>query len=129
MNALPITLATASVLGLMFIWLSARVISARVRNEALIGDDGKADLIWPIRVQGNFTEYTPIFLLILAPLEYMGANQTALIVLAALFVVARILHVVGMGPEANLKPRQFGIIGSFTAIGAAALYGLFVALF
>lgn len=32
MSTLPITLATAATLGLMLIWLSARVISARVRN-------------------------------------------------------------------------------------------------
>ena len=37
MNELPITLVTASLLGIMFIWLSARVISGRVKVQSLIG--------------------------------------------------------------------------------------------
>ena len=125
---LTITLTTASILGLMFVWLSGRVISARVANDALIGDDGKADLIWPIRIHGNFIEYVPIFLIVLGALEAMGGNNIALIVIAAIFVIARALHVPGMGPDANLKFRQAGIIGSFTAIAAASLYGLYIAL-
>ncbi|NKB99339.1 MAG: hypothetical protein GKR90_12715 [Pseudomonadales bacterium] len=128
MSELTITLVTACILGLMFIWLSARVIGTRVKNDVLIGDSGDQALLFSIRVQGNFTEYVPIFLIVLALIEAAGANQTALIVLAALFVAARLSHVLGMGEDANLKFRQAGIIGSFTAIGAVSLYGLFLAL-
>ena len=128
MFSLPVTLVTASILGLMFIWLSARVIGGRVQNQVLIGDDGQADLIWRIRTHGNFIEYVPIFLIVLGALELMGGNRTALIVIAALFVVARILHVPGMGENANLRLRQAGIVGSFTALGAASLYGLYIGL-
>lgn len=82
MNGLTITLVIASLLGLMFVWLSARVIGQR----------------------------------------------TALTVLAALFVIARASHVMGMGANANLKFCQAGIFGSFAAIGSACLYGLFLGL-
>ena len=126
---LPITLTTASIFGLMFVWLSSKVISARVANDSLIGDDGHVDLIWAIRTHGNFVEYVPLFTIILGLLEVMGGNSIALIVMAAIFVVARILHVPGMsGPDANLKLRQAGIVGSFTALVAASLYGLYLAL-
>ena len=125
---LTITLVTASVLGLIFIWLSSRVIGGRVQNEVLIGDGDNQDLVFRIRTHANFTEYVPIFLFILAGLEIMGGHRLTLIILAAVFVVARLSHVAGMGPDANLKPRQFGIIGSFTCIGAASLYGLYLAL-
>lgn len=128
MESLPITLVTASVLGLVFIWLCTRVIASRVDNEIAIGDNGNTDLIYRIRTQGNFTEYVPIFVIILGLLEFNGANPTALIVLATLFVGARLIHVPGMGEQANLKFRQTGIIGSFTSIGAASLYGLFLGL-
>ena len=128
MNELTITLTTASILGLMFIWLSSRVISARVRSETLIGEGDDTDLLFLIRTQGNFTEYVPIFLIVLGLLESAGANATALMVIAAVFVVARVLHVPGMGQQANLKLRQAGIIGSFTCIGAASLYGLYIAV-
>ena len=129
MDAIPITLLTASLLGLVFIWLSARVIGARVKGETLIGDAGDTDLIFAIRTHGNFTEYVPIFLIVLALVESAGANRIALWVLAGLFVLARLLHVPGMGADANLKFRQAGIIGSFTAIGGVSLYGLILALF
>lgn len=125
---LTITLTTASILGLMFVWLSARVIGGRVKGEVNIGDGGSTELLYQIRTQGNFSEYVPIFLIILALLETMGANKTALIALAALFIIARLLHVPGMGEQANLKFRQAGIVGSFTSIVAASLYGLFIGL-
>ncbi len=127
-NTLPITLVTACILGIMFIWLSARVIAGRVRLESLIGDSDNEEMLWLVRTHANFTEYTPIFLIILGLLEYTGGNNTALTVIAALFVIARLLHVPGMGPDANLKFRQAGIVGSFTAIGAASFYGLYIAL-
>lgn len=128
MEGLPITLVTASILGLVFIWLCTRVIASRVNNDVIIGDSGNTDLIYRIRTQGNFAEYVPIFVIILGLLEFSGGNPTVLIVLAALFVGARLIHVPGMGEQANLKFRQAGIIGSFTSIGAASLYGLFLAL-
>ena len=128
MNDLTITLLAASVLGLMFIWLSTRVISARVKNEVLIGQGDAPELEWAIRIHGNFTEYVPIFLIVLGLLEVSGGHRTTLGILATLFVVARASHVIGMGPESNLKFRQAGIIGSFTAIGAASLYGLYMGI-
>ncbi len=126
-TSLHITLVTASILGLMFIWLSARVISGRVRIESLIGDSDNTEMLFLIRTHANFCEYAPIFLIILGLLEFMGANNIALVVIAALFVSARLSHVAGMAEDANLKFRQAGIVGSFTAIGAASVYGLVIA--
>jgi len=128
MNDLTITLLTASVLGLMFIWLSTRVISARLKNEVLIGLGDGPELQWAIRIHGNFTEYVPIFLIVLGLLELSGGHRTTLATLAILFVVARASHVVGMGPEANLKFRQAGVLGSFTAVAGASLYGLYIGI-
>lgn len=126
MSTLPITLATAATLGLMLIWLSARVISARVRNQALIGDEGSVDLLFAIRTHGNFTEYTPIFLILLGLLEMNQVDSRLLTTLAILFVVARLLHVLGMGQQANLKLRQIGMVGSFASILVASLYGFYL---
>jgi uncharacterized membrane protein YecN with MAPEG domain len=121
MNGLPITLATASTLGIMLIWLSARVIASRVKNQALIGDQGNQDLLFAIRTQGNFSEYTPLFLILLGLLEFSQ-------VLAGLFIVSRLLHMLGMGEGANLRLRQLGMIGTFTAIIVASVLGLYSVL-
>lgn len=126
MIELPITLVTASILGLVLVWLSARVIASRVKNEALIGDQGNTELLFAIRSHGNFVEYAPIFLILLGLLESSGANQTALLTLAGMFIVGRPLHVLGMGEGANLKLRQLGMVLTFTAIVAASLYGLYL---
>ena len=128
MISLPVTLVTACVLGLMFIWLSARVINGRVQGQVLIGDAGNTALLFRIRTHANFTEYTPIFLIVLGLVEAHGGNRIALIVIAALFVLARLLHVPGMGEDANLRLRQAGIVGSFTCLAAASLYGIYLAL-
>jgi uncharacterized membrane protein YecN with MAPEG domain len=128
MNGLTITLVTASLLGLMFVWLSARVIALRVKNEVIIGEGDDSSLLYAIRTHGNFCEYVPVFLIVLGLLEISGGQRTALIVLDALFVIARASHVIGMGADANLKFRQAGNFGSFTAIGSACLYGLFLGL-
>ncbi|MEM9620364.1 MAG: MAPEG family protein [Pseudomonadota bacterium] len=128
MQTLPITLISASILGLMFVWLSARVIALRVSNQVGIGDEGHNDLLYRIRTHANFTEYVPIFLILLALLEFMGGAQTILGILAAVFIGARLLHVPGMGENANIMFRQAGIIGSFTCIVGASLYGLYIAL-
>lgn len=125
---MTVTLTTASLLGLIFIWLSVRVIGLRVKNDALIGDVGNSELQFAIRTHGNFTEFAPLFLIILGGLELSGGSQTALVAIAVLFVIARLLHIPGMGPGANLKLRQAGIAGSFLSIGAASLYGLFLAV-
>ncbi|MEM1433728.1 MAG: MAPEG family protein [Pseudomonadota bacterium] len=126
MPELTITLTAASILGLMFVWLSVRVIMVRTRNQAIIGDAGNQELLYAIRAHGNFCEYAPIFLILLALLEATGGNSSVLAPLAALFVVARLLHVPGMGAEANLRLRQAGIVGSFTAIIVASAYGLYL---
>ncbi len=128
MNALPITLITASLLGLMLIWLSVRVIGQRVKADALIGDNASTDLLFSVRIHANFTEYTPSFLILLGLLEFAAANQIALMVLAALFVMGRILHMAGMGEAANLKFRQIGMATTFLCIAVECLYGLWLGL-
>ncbi len=129
MTSLPITLTTACILGLMLFWLSVRVIGARVKNDALIGDAGDTALLFSIRTHANFTEYSPLFIILLGLLEFHHANQTVLLILAALYLVARILHVFGMGVDANLKLRQAGMAGTFLSLVTVSGYGLFLALF
>lgn len=128
MTSLPITLATAATLGIMLIWLSARVIASRVKHQALIGDQDNEDLLFAIRTQANLSEYSPIFLILLGLLELSQANPTALKVFAGLFVFSRLAHVLGMGVGANLRLRQLGMVGTFTAILAASIHGLYSVL-
>lgn len=128
MENLPVTLVTASFLGLIFIWLSVRVIAVRVSGEVSIGDGGNTDLHYKIRAHGNFSEYVPLFLIILGALELAGANQIALIIFGDLFILSRISHVFGMGEHAKIAFRQLGTVGSFACIIGTSLYGLYLGL-
>ena len=124
--SLPITLVTACTAALILIWLSVRVIRSRISGDVLIGDGGSEDLVFAIRSQGNFTEYAPLFLIVLGLVEGFGGNKTALMAVAGLFLVARVLHVLGMGREANLTFRQLGMVGTFLSIAGISLYGLYL---
>jgi len=125
---LPVTLVTACVAGLILIWLSVRVIGSRVEGEVLIGNGDSDDLLYKVRTHGNFSEYAPLFLIILGAVEAAGGHSTALMAVAALFIVARFFHVFGMGPNANLKLRQIGMVGTFLSIAIVSLYGLYMGL-
>ncbi len=128
MMNLPITLVTASVAGLLLIWLSVRVVQSRVKAEVLIGEGESEELLYRIRTHGNFSEYVPLFLIILGAVELSGGHATLLMVFAGLFIVARILHVLGMGAEANLLFRQLGMVGTFLSIAVVSVYGLYLGL-
>jgi uncharacterized membrane protein YecN with MAPEG domain len=66
---LIVTSFIASVLTVIFIKLSFAVIGLRRKNKVALGDGGKEDLERAIRAQGNFAEYVPFGLILLACLE------------------------------------------------------------
>ena len=61
----------AAALALLFVVLSARVITVRRANKVSLGDGGDADLLARVRAQGNFAEYAPlgIVLILIAELQ------------------------------------------------------------
>ena len=123
---LPITMVTACIFGLMLIWLSFRVVKLRVQGEVLIGEGDSEDLLFKIRTHANFSEYVPLCLILFGLVEGAGGNSTLIMVIAALFIVARVLHVLGMGADANLKFRQLGMVGTFSSIAVLSVYGLYL---
>ena len=107
---LIVTAIAASVLGLLYVRLSLVVIGFRRKHGVSVGDGGHEDLLRAIRSQGNLAEYAPIALLLLACLEF---NQTPIwitSILAASFVVGRLLHPVGMkSADSPMQPRLRGM--------------------
>ncbi len=63
---LPITAFYASLLGICYLYLSFLVIGARRRHQVGIGDGGHEDLSRLTRAHGNFSEYVPITLIMIA---------------------------------------------------------------
>ena len=80
---LPVTLVTACVLALMGLILAARVSRVRMKHRISLGDKGNEELMVRMRIHGNFIEFVPFVLILMALLESSGANSTALAVARA----------------------------------------------
>jgi len=112
----------AAVLALLFLMLSVRVIRARRGNDVGFGSAGNDDLERRIRVHGNFAEYVPFALLLLAMAEWRGGNPLILNALCALLLAGRIAHAVFLSrPSTDAIGRVVGMTGTQTAILGAAL--------
>jgi uncharacterized protein len=70
---LLITSVIASVLTIIFVKLSFAVIGLRRKNKVGLGSGGIDDLERAIRAQGNFAEYVPFGIILIACLELNGA--------------------------------------------------------
>lgn len=122
MLALSLTGFYASLLGLLYIGLAINVARLRKTLKIGINDGGNKDLAKAIRVHGNFAEYVPIALILLASYELNGASAMALHVLGAALVVGRVLHVIGLTKTIGLSiQRQVGMLSTFFVILVLAI--------
>lgn len=118
---LPVTALYAGVLGLYFLWLARLVIAARGRHGISLGTD-HVEVLRAVRAHGNFAEYVPLALLMLALCEANGLPPAALHALGALLVVGRVLHATGIGREpGNFRLRVLGMVLTFVMIGVASV--------
>ena len=122
---MSITLVSASLIGLLLIYLSANVSRHRGRAKVSIGDGGDEELAHAIRAQANLTECAPIALILLGLLEYQGTNPIILMAFGAAFVVGRFMHGLTFGKFEGRNPYRFwGTILSWLMILLASLLGL-----
>jgi uncharacterized membrane protein YecN with MAPEG domain len=122
---MPITLISASLLGLLLIYLSYNVAKNRGRTKTDLGDGGDPGLLAAIRAQGNLTEYAPIALILFGLLETHGANKWLLIGLASIFVLGRYMHGLTLGKFEGRNPfRFYGTIFTWLSILVASVTGL-----
>ncbi|HEV7265526.1 MAG TPA: MAPEG family protein [Falsiroseomonas sp.] len=127
---LPITALYGGVLALYFVWLATRVIKARRQYRVALGSSHRL-VERVVRAHGNFAEYVPFALLLLALCEINGLPDWALHALGLMLVAGRITHGTGIAQEPeNFRWRVAGTSLTFTVIGvaAAALLGLSAAL-
>jgi uncharacterized membrane protein YecN with MAPEG domain len=100
--------------------LSINVIKLRRQGKISFGDDGDRTLMRRIRAQGNFIEYTPIFLLSLIAIEWLSIENIPyyflyINIVGALFIVGRILHAISLY-EKKIMHRKTGMIITFFAL-------------
>jgi uncharacterized membrane protein YecN with MAPEG domain len=115
----------AAVFALLYVGLSSWVVAGRLSADVLHGDGGNETLEKRIRAQGNFGEYVPLALLLIALLEAAGGGTTLVRSLLIVLLIARVLHPFGMFAPKN-SPRQFacrggGILATFAVIVVTAI--------
>lgn len=67
----------AALLSLLFVALSIRTLRLRRRLSVSLGDDGHSAMVRAIRAHGNFAEYVPLGLLLIAGAETLDAPALA----------------------------------------------------
>ena len=126
---LTITAVTASVLALYFIRLALEVIALRRRHKVSLGDGGNEDIRRAMRAHGNFAEYVPIALLLMALAELNQAPRPLLVALGVALISGRVLHRSGIRhPERAFKNRVRGMQLTFAAIATAAIANIVIVL-
>ncbi|MGI9130316.1 MAG: MAPEG family protein [Candidatus Methylopumilus sp.] len=89
---LKITAIYAAILTFVYVKLTLNVINLRRQNQVSLGDGGREDLQQAIRSHGNFAEYVPLGLILLACLEANHIHWTIVLLLGGVFTVGRLYY-------------------------------------
>jgi uncharacterized protein len=135
MSPLPVTLLTASILGLLFVFLSFRVVQSRVSTKISMGGGEQANvklgeepsapkLMITTRSHANFAEYVPLSLLLLGFIEISRGNHKVVMALGAILILSRVLHAIGMTMKAPNALRFGGVVLQWAMLIVAGIYGI-----
>lgn len=128
MLVLPVTSIAAAALAILMLPLTLQVSLRRLAiGSVVFGDGGDEALRRRIRAFGNFIEYTPICLILLALLEAQGAHTTWLWVTAVLLVTGRVTHSLGMLFAQSPAPRGIAMLMTYGAFLVPAVWLLTMA--
>ncbi len=127
MVTLEITGLYASLLALLFVGLSFNVIKRRFSEKVGLGDGGSPTLIKAIRVHGNFAEYIPIGLILMALLEANGGSTMWLHVAGNGLFIGRVMHALGLTKSHKTSiPRALGTILTYLVIVGLSVANLMI---
>jgi hypothetical protein len=119
---LPIALTTAGAAALVNFWLSWRIAQIRDAEKIWVGDGGNLQLIARMRAQLNFAEYVPVVLILIALIEWATGTHLWLGIVAAIFVLGRVLH--GLGMDGWRLGRSAGMVCTAPIMIGLALYAV-----
>jgi uncharacterized membrane protein YecN with MAPEG domain len=119
---MPITALYASLLALLFLLLSFRVIAQRRAARVELGHGDSHQLLRRIRVHANFAEYVPFALVLIGLAESLKAPGGLVHTLGFVLLLARLIHAYGLSQTPHiLKLRVLGMTLTFAVIAVAAL--------
>lgn len=119
---LLMTSIIAAILTIIFVKLSFAVIGLRRKNKVGLGSGGYDDLERAIRAQGNFAEYVPIGLILIACLELNDAPWWLVILPGITLIIGRLIHAKGINePPPNFSSRVLGMKFTFGTLITLAI--------
>ena len=127
--SLSIVPVYAAVLGILYLTLTFAVIRNRYRLKVSLGDGGDERLNRVIRGHGNFSEYVPMSLLLLAFAEIGGAGAGIIHLGGAALLSGRLLHGYALALTLqNMSARRTGVILTLASIvvGAIACFSTYL---
>ena len=114
---LLVTSIIASLLTIIFIKLSFAVIGLRRKNKVGLGSGGHEDLERAIRAQGNFAEYVPFGIILIACLELNGAPWWLVALAGITLIIGRLFHAKGINtPSPDFGNRILGMKLTFNTL-------------
>lgn len=122
---LLVTSIIAAVLTGIFIKLSFAVIGLRRKNKVGLGNGGHEDLERAIRAQGNFAEYVPFGIILVACLELNGAPWWLITIPGITLIIGRLIHALGINvPPPDFSKRILGMQFTFMTLMALVILNL-----
>ncbi|TDO99409.1 MAPEG family protein [Marinomonas balearica] len=112
----------ASLIALLFVYLSVRVIKLRRLQKIGIGDGDNLLLKRAMRVHSNCAEYAPIGVILLACLEFQGFSVIFVHALGLMLLLGRLIHAYGVSQsKENLIFRVSGMMLTFSSITLSSI--------
>lgn len=126
MTMLPIALAAAGAAALVNFWLAWRIAQLRASEKIWVGDGGNERLTARMRAQLNFAEYAPLVLLLIALIEATRGTSLWLAIVAAVFILGRVLH--GFGMDGWRPGRTIAMACTAPIMIGLGLYAIVIAV-
>ena len=119
----------AALLAFVLVVLSIRVVGVRRSRRISLGDGNDADLRGRIRAHGNFIEYTPMALLLMAFAEAQGGPYWLIHAMGLALLAGRLAHAVAVSPVQQIMPlRVTGVLLTFAVLVIGAIINLGLSL-
>lgn len=113
----PITAFYAGLLGILFLYLSVLVIKGRFSKKISLGNGGDHHFQQVIRAHGNFSEYTPIVLILLFVAEVNLSHPITLHLAGTALLSGRFLHAFGLRRHSGSSwQRISGMLLTFASL-------------
>jgi uncharacterized protein len=120
---LAITSFYAAILALLYVVLACLVVRQRFKFRVGLGTGKDPQLLQTVRMHGNFSEYVPFLLILVALLELQQGPAWQLHLVAGLTLAGRVLHAIGLWRSSGTSvPRFLGMISTFAALIVGAVF-------